>query len=91
MASFSINKPHTMSRDDVRDAAEHLAQGLKDRHGLRYRWRGDTAEFSRSGLDGKLTISDNDITVSVKLGLLASAFEKPLKKAVTDYLDEYVT
>ncbi|MCX2982793.1 polyhydroxyalkanoic acid synthase [Halieaceae bacterium IMCC14734] len=91
MASFSISKPHTMTREDVRDAAENLAKGLKDRHGLRYRWRGDTAEFSRSGLDGRLIISDDNITVSVKLGLLASAFERPLKKAVTDYLDEYVS
>jgi putative polyhydroxyalkanoate system protein len=91
MASFSISKPYTMSREEVRDAAESLAEGLKDRHGLHYRWQGDTAVFSRSGLNGMLIIDDEEITVSVKLGLLASAFEKPLKKAVGEYLEQYVT
>ena len=90
MASFSISKPHTMSLAEIRDAAEDLARGLKDRHGLSYRWHGDTAVFSRSGIDGKLIIDAAQITVSVKLGMLASAFQGPLKRAVKEYLDQHV-
>jgi putative polyhydroxyalkanoate system protein len=58
---------------------------------LRYRWQGDTATFSRTGIDGKLSIDNECISLSIKLGFLASVFEKPLKQAVTNYLDEYVS
>ena len=91
MAGFTVSRPYTMSREEVRDAAEQLAQALKTKHGLRYRWQGDCASFSRSGLEGKLSIDDDTITLSVKLGLLASMFEQPLKQAVNEYLDEYVS
>ena len=91
MARFTISKHHTMSIDEVREAAEQLAQELKSAHGLRYRWSGDTATFNRSGIDGKLQIDEGEITLSVKLGMLASAFERPLKQAIQDYLDQYVS
>lgn len=91
MGTFNISKPYTMPRDDVRGAAELLAQELERRYGLRYRFQGDSATFSRTGLDGKLNIDDETIDLNIKMGLLASAFEKPLKEAITRYLDEYVT
>ena len=91
MAKFSVSKPFTMSREDVREAAEQLAEQLKTDHGLRYTWQGDTAKFSRSGIDGVLRIEADAIRVDVKLGLFASAFERPLKKAMNEYLDKYVS
>ena len=91
MASFQIIKPYTMSRDEVREATEELARELKQRYGLSYRWQGDRATFRRNGLDGRLSIENGSIDVTIKLGFLASAFEKPLKDAMTRYLDEHVT
>ena len=91
MARITVTKPYSMSRDAIREAAEDLARGLQRDHGLRYRWQGDTATFSRSGVKGTLDISDDAITLSVELGLLASPFAKPIRQAVVDYLDEHVT
>ena len=91
MAGFKVSKPYTMSKQEVREAAEELARELQSVHGLRYRWQGDTAIFSRTGIDGKLSIDNECISLSIKLGFLASAFERPLKQAVTNYLDEYVS
>lgn len=91
MAGFRVSKPYTMSKDEVREAAEQLARELQTQHGLRCRWQGDTATFTRPGLDGKLSIDNECISLSIKLGLLASAFERPLRLAVADYLDKYVS
>lgn len=91
MGSFKVSKPYTMPREDIREAAELLAQELKKRYGLSYRFQGDNATFRRTGLDGKLRIDDSCIDLDIKMGLLASAFEKPLKEAITRYLDEYVS
>jgi putative polyhydroxyalkanoate system protein len=91
MAKFSVNKTFTMSKEEVREAAEQLAEQLKADHGLKYYWQGDSVKFSRSGIDGVLKIEADAIRLDVKLGLLASAFERPLKKAMNEYLDKYVS
>lgn len=91
MGRFTVSKPYTLPREDVRGAAELLAEELKQRYGMRYRWQGDTATFTRTGLDGTLSIENGSIDLDIRMGLLASAFEKPLREAITRYLDEYVT
>ena len=91
MAGFRVSKPYTMCKEEVRVAAEELANEMQSQYGLSYRWQGDTATFNRSGLDGRLSIDNDCISVSIKLGFLASAFEKPIKQAVTNYLDKHVS
>lgn len=59
MAKFSVRKAFTMSKEEVREAAEQLAEQLKADHGLKYYWQGDTAKFSRSGIDGILKIEED--------------------------------
>lgn len=91
MAGFSVSRTHTMSIDDVREAAEALARELKSQYGVTYQWRGDAASFRGSGVEGTLTIDSETIGLRVKLGFMAAAFERPLRKAVNQYLDEYVS
>jgi putative polyhydroxyalkanoate system protein len=80
-----------MSREDARSAAEELAHDIETQYGLRCRWKGDTATMRGSGVDGSLTIGDDVISVKVSLGFLAAAFEQPLRRAINDYLDQYVS
>lgn len=91
MAQFRITKPYTMSREEVREAAEGLAASLEDEHGVSSRWEGETVHIKGAGVDGRMSFHDDLIDVEVKLGLLASMFERTLKKEVQRYLDEHVT
>lgn len=91
MAGFQIRKAHNMPRGDLRAAAEHLARELEDAHGVRARWDGDCVRIKGSGVDGKLTLGEEDVLVSVELGLLASAFKGVLRSEVERFLDEYVS
>jgi putative polyhydroxyalkanoate system protein len=91
MAQFRITKPYTMSREDVREAAEGLAGSLERQHGVRSRWEGDTVRIRGAGVDGTMSFHDGQIDVSVKMGLLASMFEPVLKEEVQRYLDTHVT
>ena len=43
-----------------------------------------------SGVDGQLTLGEDELLVSVELGLLASAFKNVLRSEVQRYLDENV-
>ena len=79
-----------MDRAELREAAEGLARQLESSHGVRARWDGDSVRIKGSGVDGKLTLGDADVLVSVELGLMASAFKNVLRSEVQRFLDEYV-
>jgi putative polyhydroxyalkanoate system protein len=91
MAGFSVSRTHSMSSEDIRESAEELARELKTQYGLSYRWKGDTATFRGSGVDGTLSFDRDVISLRVKLGFLAAMFEQSLLRAVNQYLDEYVS
>lgn len=92
MAGFRLKKAYTMPKEELRVAAEGLASRLEEKHGVRSQWRGDDeVHIKGSGVEGVLTIEDGEVAVSVRLGLLASAFQGVLKAEVQRYLDEHVT
>ncbi|GAB5415099.1 MAG: hypothetical protein Cons2KO_27020 [Congregibacter sp.] len=90
MAGFQIRKAQSMDKEELRDAAEGLAKQLEGSHGVRARWEGDSVRIKGAGVDGRLTLGDSDVLVSVELGLMASAFKGVLRSEVQRYLDEYV-
>lgn len=91
MAHFKIRRRYTMPRGEVREAARELASRIEREYGLRARWRGDSVTMTGRGVDGTMSLDDEEIEVSVKLGMLASLFESRLKKEVQRYLDENIT
>ena len=90
MAGFRVSRAYTMSKEEVREAAEGLAKSLERQHGVRSRWDGDSVTIRGAGVNGKLSFHSDEINVSVTLGLLASAFQSVLKAEVERYLDENV-
>ncbi len=91
MAGFRITKPYTMPKEDIRAAAEELAESLAREHGVRSRWEGDKVKIKGAGVDGVMSFHDGLIDISVKLGLLTSMFERPIRNEVQSFLDEHVT
>ena len=91
MARFRMTKPYTMPKDEVRAAAEGLAQELERAHGVKSRWEGDKVKIKGAGVDGEMSFHDGMIDVSVKMGMLASMFEPVLKQEIKRYLDKHVT
>ena len=90
MARFTITRPHSMSIEAVRASAEALAEELAADYGLRARWDGDRVSLRGSGVEGSMDIGESELVLKVKLGLLASALERPLKQAMNNSLDEHV-
>lgn len=91
MAGFRLSKPYTMPSEELREAAQQLAEKMERKHGVRSSWQGDCLRMRGSGVDGELSFANGVVDVSVKLGLLASAFKKPLQAEVQRYLDEMVS
>lgn len=91
MAQFRISRSHTLSRDALRLRARELARDLEREYGVRANWDNpDRVSIRGSGVTGDLSIHDDRLDVDVRLGLFASAFQKPLRAEIERFLDEHV-
>lgn len=91
MAQFKLSKPYTMPIEEVRAAAQGLADQLEDNHGVKSKWRDESVRIKGSGVDGELDFSDGVINISVKLGMMTSMFAPVMKKEMQRYLDKHIT
>ena len=88
MAHIEVHRQHHFGHEQARQAAEEIAAHLDERFTLDYRWRGDSLVFKRSGIDGHLDVTDSEVSISVKLGLMMLPLKPVLEREVHRYMDE---
>lgn len=69
-------------------AVEKSPRRLAERFDFDYAWDGDTLNFNRSGVDGKIALAAKSLHVTAKLGFLVSAFKGPIENEIRRVLDE---
>ncbi|HMW17497.1 MAG TPA: polyhydroxyalkanoic acid system family protein [Accumulibacter sp.] len=88
MSEIVICRPHGKTRAAARAAAEHMVDELADEYDLHCSWEGDQAHFRRPGVSGQLTIDDQNVEVSIRLGLLLLALKPTIEKGVHKFFAE---
>ncbi|WP_242107397.1 polyhydroxyalkanoic acid system family protein [Luteimonas aquatica] len=88
MAGIDIRHQHSLSHAKARKAVEDVAKKLAQRFDFEYGWDGDTMNFSRSGVDGKIALAPKQLHVTAKLGFLLSALQGTVEKEIRRVLDE---
>ena len=88
MASIDIQHPHSKSPAQARKAVEGVAKKLAERFDMDYGWDGDTLNFSRSGVDGKIALLADKLRVTANLGFLLSAMKGPIEAEIRRVLSE---
>lgn len=87
MPSIDIHHPHTRSLEEARQAVDRVAQKLQDRFDVQCEWNDDCLEFSRTGVEGEIRLSDEEIHVMMDLGFLLSALRGPIEGEIRRYLE----
>ncbi|WP_256646975.1 polyhydroxyalkanoic acid system family protein [Thermomonas paludicola] len=88
MSRIDIRHPHSLPKAQARKAVDDVARKLEERFQLDCGWEGDILNFSRSGIDGHIALSDDDLHVSAKLGFLAAMFKEPIEAEIRRVLKE---
>ena len=88
MASIDIQHPHSKTPAQARKAVESMAKKLAERFDMDYGWDGDTLNFSRSGVDGKIALLADKLRVTANLGFLLSAMKGPIEAEIRRVLSE---
>ena len=90
MATVDITRDHQLGKEVARERAQQLADKLAQKLDAKCVWQGDELTFKRSGADGSITVSDAQVRVQVKLGLMLTPMAGMVKGEVEKALDKYL-
>ena len=88
MSHIDIRRQHTLGLAKAREAAEFIADHLDDKFDLKSRWNGNTLHFERSGVSGRMEVSDVEVCLHARLGFLLLPLKSRFEREVHKYLDE---
>ena len=88
MPSIDIHHEHSKTPAQARKALEDVARKLAERFDMQYDWDGDTLNFMRSGVDGKIKLAQKKLHVTAQLGFLLSALKGPIESEIKRVLGE---
>lgn len=86
MSQIDVCAHHSMSRQDAQSAADELARDLADKFDIDYGWTGDHIHFERSGVNGQITVREEEIRIKAQLGLLLMFLKPRIEEEITRYL-----
>lgn len=87
MSEISIRRRHALPLAEARKAAEKVARQLEKDFDLNYEWQGHVLHFSRSGVEGTLHVSGEDVRIDARLGLLLGFLKARIEAEVEENLD----
>ncbi len=95
MATIDIKRNHSLGLEAAKTKAAELADGMKDKLGIAWRWEGNLIKFDApsgmaKGTTGQLTVSDSSIRVEIDLPFLLRAMKGTVESKVTEKLDRAV-
>jgi putative polyhydroxyalkanoate system protein len=89
MSTIDIHAHHHLGRAEAQRAADELSQDLCDKFGVDYGWDGDILHFERPGVQGCITVGEEEIHVEARLGLALALLKAPIENEVRRYLSEH--
>lgn len=89
MSSIAIEKKHALSHKKAKECAEKVADDLRERFDLEYKWQGDRIEFKRPGLSGALRVGKNAVHLDCELGFVLSLLKPKIEAQVHKEFDKY--
>ena len=87
MADISLTRKHQIGLKGAKTAADKMSDKLNEKFDLICSWTGNTLHFQRSGVNGKMLVSETHMELEVTLGFLLKAMRGPIEKAVVENLD----
>lgn len=88
MADIHAHKKHNMTLDQAKQTAQRLAEQLQKEFQVDSEWQGNTLNFTRTGVKGKLDVTDTDVSLDISLGFMLKAFKGKIQAEIDKNFDK---
>lgn len=88
MPSIDITRPHSRPLPEAKKLVQRVADHIAEKFDVTCSWEGNTLNFKRSGVDGHIKVSANEVHVTAHLGFLLMAIRGSVEREIHRYLDE---
>ncbi len=91
MPTVDITREHNLGKEEARARAQKLADKLAQKLDAKCTWEGDDLKFKRSGADGCIAVAEDQVRVTVKLGMMLTPMAGMVKGEIEKALDKYLS
>lgn len=90
MAIVKVKRKHHLGANDARATVEKLAKKLEQELDAKCHWEGSRLVFTRAGATGHVDVSDDDVLVELKLGMLLRPMKGKIQKTIEEEIDKHL-
>jgi putative polyhydroxyalkanoate system protein len=88
MPSIDIKRSHDRPMAEAKKSIQRVADHIAKKFGVACEWDGNTLNFERSGVDGKIKVAAKSVHVTANLGFMLMMLKGPVETEINRYLDE---
>jgi len=88
MSQIDIRRKHGKSLKAAKAAVEKTAGAIGRKFAIVSEWDGDTLNFSRGGVNGRIHVGKTEVRVHAELGFLLGALKPMIEAEIHRQLDE---
>lgn len=88
MSKIQVTRRHDWGIEGARAEVQRIAERMRQEFGADYAWDGDRLRFWRSGIHGRIDITDDGLDLRIKLGLLLSPMKGQIEQRIVAKIDE---
>ena len=88
---MKIKRQHSLGAEEARRRVDQVADELGGKLGLTSEWEGDHLRVHGKGISGRILVSDYSVEVHVHVGLAMMMLREPIRPAIENSIDHYIT
>ncbi len=88
MTDIDIRRTHSVPLKEAKARVERIAERIAERFDVDYGWKGNTLQFTRSGVEGQIAVSAKEVHVMVRLGFLLFALKGSIEREIDRVIEE---
>lgn len=91
MSVITLERDHQLSIEELTTILNEMVTKLEAKLNVKSYWESERElYFRRSGANGHIEFDDNQLTLTVKLGLMFRALKGPIEREITEVVDKYL-
>lgn len=86
--SIEITRRHALGESEIKARVDKIVREMAESIQLKYTWDGNIVTFSRTGLDGRLEYSADEVKIFINPSVWLPVSRRRIREEVNAHLDQ---